>query len=85
MDPHTSADGSRTFELFHDLIDPESAEVRRKVVDLGLKARIDFLNLAFPGARERLRALGGSRLPALWDGAALHEGAAAILLRISAL
>ena len=72
------------FVLYHRLADPESARVRQRVMDLGLKARIDFQNVDTEGA-SAFAALGGGRVPALWDGARRHEGAEAILLALGAI
>ncbi len=73
-------------ELFHRISEPESAEVRRRVTDLGLLAQISFRNVDFEVHRQALAARGGSATPALWDGALLHagkEGALAALARLA--
>lgn len=63
--------------LYHRLSDPESAQIRRFIVERGLKPRVDFQNVDTEGA-EAFAAHGGRAVPALWDGERLHEGADAI-------
>jgi hypothetical protein len=70
--------------LYHRLADPESAAVRAEVVARGLKPRVDFQNVDTEAAEE-FAARGGTRVPALWDGARLHEGAAAVRLALGAI
>ncbi len=70
--------------LYHRIDDPDSAAVRRRVVELGLKPRIDFQNVDTEGAAE-FTAHGGRRVPALWDGDRLHEGRAAALALLETL
>jgi len=70
--------------LYHRIDDPESAAVRQRVVELGLKPRVDFQNVDTEGANA-FAALGGRRVPALWDGVLLHEGRAAVLTQIDRL
>ncbi len=65
-------------ELFHALPEPESAEARRLVVDLGLAEDVTFRNVAFDSHRAALLAAGGARTPALLDDRGLHEGVDAI-------
>jgi hypothetical protein len=67
-----------THQLFHEIADPASAAVRRRVVEAGLKDRVDFRNVAYPEARADFERLGGTTVPALWDGTRLHEGPEAI-------
>ncbi len=73
-------------ELFHRLPEPGSAAARRLVIALGLEARVAFRNVAFDSHRDALAAHGGGgETPALWDGARLHVGLAAVraaLLRV---
>jgi len=71
-------------ELFHRLAEPESAAARTLVRDLGLLDRVTFRNVAFDSHRDALAARGGSRTPALWDGARLHEGLDAIRAALAA-
>jgi len=73
-----------TFVLYHRIDDPDSAAVRRRVVELGLKPRVDFQNVDTEGA-DAFAELGGRRVPALWDGVLLHEGRAAVLTQIDRL
>lgn len=70
--------------LYHRLADPESARARARIVTLGLKPRVDFQNVDTEGA-DAFAALGGARVPALWDGERLHAGAAAIDLALGAI
>lgn len=70
--------------LYHRIDDPESAEVRRAIVERGLKGRIDFQNV-LTDAREQFAKLGGTRVPALWDGERLHAGREAVLAALEAM
>jgi glutathione S-transferase len=70
--------------LYHRLADPASATVRRWIVERGLKSRIDFQNVDTEGA-EAFAALGGGRVPALWDGSHLYVGADDIRLALGAI
>ena len=67
-----------TLVLYHRIADADCAEVRRAIVDRGLKPRIDFQNV-LTDAAEAFAAHGGERVPALWDGESLHQGRAAVL------
>src|SRR5437660_11345511 len=58
------------YTLFHRIDEPASARIRQRVVELGLKPRIDFQNAETDGKVELAR-IGGSLTPALWDGKAL--------------
>jgi len=72
------------YTLFHRIDEPASARIRQRVVELGLKPRIDFQNAETDGQAELAR-LGGSLTPALWDGHTLTVGEPAVakaLLRI---
>jgi len=73
-----------TVVLYHRIDDPDSAAVRRRVVELGLKPRIDFQNVDTDGA-EAFAARGGHAVPALWDGERLHEGRGAALAVLETL
>ena len=70
--------------LYHRIDDPESAAVRRRVVELGIKSQIDFQNIDTEGA-VAFAQHGGRRVPALWDGQRLHEGRAAVLAVLETL
>jgi hypothetical protein len=70
--------------LYHRIDDPESAAVRRRVVELGIKSRIDFQNIDNEGA-EAFAQHGGRNVPAVWDGKRLHEGRAAVLAVLETL
>jgi hypothetical protein len=67
-----------TLELFHRLAEPDSAAARVLARDLGLLERLELRNVAFDSHRDALRARGGGATPALWDGARLHGGLAAV-------
>jgi hypothetical protein len=71
-------------ELFHRLAEPDSASARRLVADLGLAEVVEFRNVAFDSHRDALAVRGGGRTPALWDGARLHEGLAAVTAALEA-
>jgi len=70
--------------LYHRIDDPDSAAVRRRVVELGLKAQVDFQNVDTDGAAA-FAGHGGDRVPALWDGERLHEGKGAALAVLETL
>ena len=70
--------------LYHRIDDPGSAVVRRRVVELGLKPQVDFQNVDTDGAEAWTNACG-TVLPALWDGARLHEGTDATLAALETL
>jgi hypothetical protein len=71
------------FELFHDIAQAESATVRRFIVEHGHKADVSFRNVSYDEVRADLVAHGGTTTPALWDGAQLFVGEAAIVGRLS--
>ncbi|HEV2250339.1 MAG TPA: hypothetical protein VGT60_07525 [Candidatus Limnocylindria bacterium] len=71
------------YTLFHRIAEPESARIRLRVVDLGLKPRIDFQN-ADTDARDDPR-LGSAPTPALWDGRSLTVGEDAVARRLATL
>lgn len=74
------------FELFHLIAEAPSARVRRYVVDHYLEDRVRFRNVAFEDAQRALKDHGGTgRVPALWDGQALHTGAEACIARLQTL
>jgi hypothetical protein len=70
--------------LYHRIDDVGSAAARRRVVELGLKPRIDFQNVDTDGA-EAWAEVGGRVVPALWDGERLHEGQRAVLAALETL
>jgi hypothetical protein len=70
--------------LYHRIGDPESAAVRRRVVELGIKSEIDFQNVDTEGA-EAFAQHGGKSVPAIWDGKRLHEGRVAALAVLETL
>lgn len=76
---------SSPYVLFHRIAEGDSARIRLRVVELGLKRRIDFQNAETDGKAELAR-LGGRSTPALWDGGRLISGADAVereLVRLS--
>jgi hypothetical protein len=72
------------YTLFHRIAEPASARIRLRVVELGLKTRIDFLNAETDG-RDQLGRLGGSVTPALWDGHTLAVGEDAVAVKLAAI
>jgi hypothetical protein len=72
------------YTLFHRIAEPASARIRLRIVELGLKPRIDFQNAETDG-RAELARLGGSATPALWDGRVLTAGEAAIAQQLTAM
>ena len=70
--------------LYHRIDDLDSAAVRRRVVELGIKSQIDFQNVDTEGA-EAFAQHGGRTVPALWDGQGLHEGRAAVFAMLETL
>jgi hypothetical protein len=72
-------------ELFHATNDIDSAAARRAVVDGGWLEKIRFRNVFYAEVKADFDARGGARLPALWDGARLHQGLDQVLLALSAL
>jgi hypothetical protein len=67
-----------TLVLYHRIADAECAEVRRIIVERGLKPKIDFQNV-LTDAADAFAQVGGERVPALWDGTMLHEGRVAVV------
>jgi len=72
-------------QLFHAIADEPSARARARLVERGLEGRVQFRNVFYEEAAAALRAHGGAALPAIWDGAKLHEGEAAVLAFLDAL
>lgn len=75
---------AESLELFHRLDEPNSARVRRWVVEHGLLDRVRFRNVIYPEASADFAAHGGSDTPALWDGARLFSGAELVIARLEA-
>jgi hypothetical protein len=72
-------------QLFHAIADAGSAKARALVVERGLQERVQFRNVHYEEVVVDLRAHGGGLLPAIWDGAKLYEGEAAVLGFLAAL
>lgn len=74
------------FELYHRIEEPASAEARRLAGALGLLGRLALRNVHFESHARALAARGGrGATPALWDGAALHQGREAVLAALERL
>ena len=72
-------------ELFHRIVDPGSARVRKLVAERELNPDVKFLNVEFDEPRAKLLGLGGDgTTPALWDGEKLFVGADAVIARLLA-
>jgi hypothetical protein len=69
--------------LFHRIAEPASARVRLRIVELGLKPRIDFQN-AETDAKDDPR-LGSAATPALWDGRTLTVGEDQVARKLAAM
>lgn len=78
------SEGEFDYTLFHRIAEPESARIRLRVVELGLKPRIEFLNAETDG-KDELARLGGSVTPALWDGRTLTSGEDAVARELTAM
>lgn len=72
-------------DLFHRIAEDDSAAVRRRAGELGLLDALELRNVDFESHRAALAAHGGSATPALWDGARLHVGRAAVVAALEAL
>ena len=72
------------YTLFHRVAEPASARIRARVVELGLKPRIDFQNAETDG-KDELARLGGQVTPALWDGNMLTVGESAVARKLTTL
>ena len=77
--------GSRVLALFLREGEAPSARVREYVEDYALEDRVLERDVAQPAVRAEWLAFGGTRVPALWDGVHLHEGAEAVLARLQAV
>ncbi len=74
------------YELFHSTNDGgASARVRSLVVAHGLESKLRFRNVFYPEVSADLRARGGRKTPALWDGEKLFEGEEAVCAAIDLL
>ena len=76
--------GEFALELFHRIGDADSARLRRYISEKGLLEQVRFRNVAFSEAARDFTSRGGRSLPAIWDGEALFEGAAAATARLEA-
>ena len=79
-------------ELFYRISDPDGATARKAIMARGLLERVQFRNLHYEEVARDLAAhhavtgrAGEATLPALWDGAVLHEGLAAVLAALDGL
>jgi hypothetical protein len=71
--------------LFHRIAEKDSAEARRRAVELGVVESLEFRNVDFESHRAALAARGGERTPALWDGSRLHVGREEVLAALERL
>jgi hypothetical protein len=69
-------------ELFHRIAEPDSAQVRKLVLDVGLDGQVQFRNVAFPEAAAAFHSHGGTQTPALWDGKRLYQGQRDVTARL---
>jgi hypothetical protein len=76
---------SAPLELFHAIGDAASADARKQVTELGLLKRLRFRNIVYPEVKKDFEAHGGTQLPALWDGAQLIQGVAAVKAALDTL
>jgi hypothetical protein len=83
-DTRPLSDPEPDYTLFHRIAEPASARVRLRIVELGLKPRIDFQNAETDG-RDELARLGGSVTPALWDGRSLTVGEDRVTQQLAAI
>jgi hypothetical protein len=65
-------------ELFYRIADAACAQARKAVLASKHRRDVKFRNVHYPEVLADLTARGGGPLPALWDGARLHEGLDAI-------
>ena len=72
------------YTLFHRVSEAASARIQSRVVELGLKSRIDFQNADTDG-KDELARLGGSETPALWDGDELTVGESEVVRRLATI
>jgi hypothetical protein len=72
------------YVLYHRVADPACAAIRTEIVEAGLKPLIDFQNVDTDAAQE-FADRRGREVPALWDGARLHEGGDRVRLAIGAI
>jgi hypothetical protein len=76
----------RVLELFHAVNDGgDSAAARTRVAELELLDRVRFRNVFYEEVAADLKARGGRRTPALWDGEKLVEGRDAVLAALALL
>jgi hypothetical protein len=68
-----------THELFYVIADADCAAARKAVLESSLRRETQFRNVVYPEVEADFRARGGTTLPALWDGSALHQGLAAVV------
>lgn len=73
-------------ELFYIIADADCAAARKAAMEEGVRQQVSFRNTVYPEAAAALEAHGGGNtVPAFWDGAALHQGLAAVLAALAKL
>lgn len=80
-----SESSTGTPELFYHLAGEDNAAARRLLVELDLVERVRMRNMHYPEVEADFVARGGTTLPALWDGATLVQGIAAVRPALEAL
>jgi hypothetical protein len=72
-------------ELFHQIAQPESAEVRRFISEHGLSESVRLRNVTYEEVRTDFASHGGKETPSIWDGEHLHAGRDACLALLRAV
>jgi hypothetical protein len=65
--------------LFYRIADAACAAARKAVLASAHRRSVEFRNIHNPESLALQTTYGGGAVPALWDGARLHEGLDAII------